>query len=182
MPTLRTNLVLDVAIGNILKAIDDEGIRENTIVMFFSTMELVPWATMGISDSQLYEAGTRMPAAIRLPAGVEASNQWWCTTCFPTLVDAIGLKTDLRTPFDGESMWDTLRTGKSASQNRHRYRYCDGIFSSFRRLQISKIERGPQELVELFKIYEDPNETTNVANGQSEIVDKLVAKHLNGPR
>ena len=28
--------VLDVAIGNILRAIDDEGIRDNTLVLFFS--------------------------------------------------------------------------------------------------------------------------------------------------
>ncbi len=184
--------VLDVAIGNILKAIDDEGIRDNTIVMFFSDNGAGPVGDNGDfrgRKGQLYEAGTRMPAAIRwpgkIPAGVRSEQPIVVYDLFPTLVDAIGLMTDLRTPFDGESVWDTLRTGKT------RPRKTDivigtatgySVHSGDYKLVHSNInknapESGPQELVELFKIYEDPNETTNVANGQPEIVEKLVAKH-----
>ena len=56
--------VLDVAIGNILKTIDDEGIRDNTLVLFFSDNGGGRAADNGDfrgGKSSVYEGGTRMP-------------------------------------------------------------------------------------------------------------------------
>lgn len=182
--------VLDVAIGNILKAIDDEGIRDNTIVMFFSDNGPGPVGDNGGfrgRKGQLYEAGTRMPAVIRwpgrIPAGVRNDQPMAVYDLFPTFVEAIGLKTNLRTPFDGESMWDSLQSGKT------RPRKTDivigtgtgySVHSGEYKLVHSNINRnapdnGPAELVELFKIYEDPKETANVADAHADVVGKLVA-------
>ena len=83
----------------------------------------------------------------------------------------------------GESVWDTLRTGKTRKTDivigtATGYSVHSGDYKLVHsNINKNAPERGPQELVELFKIFEDPNETTNVANGQPEIVEKLVAKH-----
>ena len=184
--------VLDVAIGNILQAIDDEGIRDNTIVIFFSDNGAGPVGDNGDFRGQkggLYEGGTRMPAVIRwpgkIPAGVRSEQPMVVYDLFPTLVDAIGLETNLRTPFDGESVWDTLQSGNA------RPRKTDivigtgtgfSVHSGDYKLVHNNINKnapdnGPQEVVELFKIYEDPNETTNVADAHPDVVETLVANN-----
>jgi len=184
--------VLDVAIGNILQAIDDEGIRDNTIVMFFSDNGAGPVGDNGSfrgQKSSLYEGGTRMPAVIRwpgkIPAGVRSDQPMVVYDLFPTLVDAIGLETNLRTPFDGESVWDTLQSGNA------RPRKTDivigngtgfSVHSNDFKLVHDNINKnapdnGPQKVVELFKIYEDPNETTNVADVHPDVVETLLANN-----
>ena len=184
--------VLDVAIGNILQAIDDEGIRDNTIVMFFSDNGAGPVGDNGSfrgQKSSLYEGGTRMPAVIRwpgkIPAGVRSDQPMVVYDLFPTLVDAIGLETNLRTPFDGESVWDTLQSGNA------RPRKTDivigngtgfSVHSNNFKLVHDNINKnapdnGPQKVVELFKIYEDPNETTNVADVHPDVVETLLANN-----
>jgi hypothetical protein len=101
---------------------------------------------------------------------------------FPTLVDALGIPTTLNTPFDGESVWDALQSGKA------RPRKTDmiiGTASSYSvhsgdyklvHSNINEIQGTDSELIELFKIYEDPNETTNVADKYPAMVKALIGK------
>ncbi len=182
--------VLDVAIGNILKAIDDEGIRDNTIVMFFS--DNGPTRAVGSTGgfrggkARLYEGGTRMPAVIRwpgkIPAGVKSEQPMVVYDLFPTLVEAVDIPTNLNTPFDGESLWDALQTGKARTRktdmiigNATAYSVHSGEYKLVHSNINENTQNGPDELVELFKIFEDPNETTNIAEAHPEIVDKIIA-------
>ena len=130
-----------------------------------------------------------MPAVIRwpgkIPAGVRSEQPMVVYDLFPTLVEAIGLETNLRTPFDGESVWDTLQSGNA------RPRKTDivigtgtgfSVHSGDYKLVHNNINKnapdnGPQEVVELFKIYEDPNETTNVADAHPDVVETLLANN-----
>ncbi|RPF82953.1 MAG: hypothetical protein CBC31_000820 [Verrucomicrobia bacterium TMED71] len=184
--------ILDVAIGNILKAIDDEGIRDNTIVIFFSDNGPT---TVGDSSGfrgqkgLVYEGGTRMPAIIRwpgkIPAGVRSEQPMVVYDLFPTFVEALDLKTNLNTPFDGESLWDVLKTGGKRERktdmvigNGTSYSVHSGDY----KLVHSNINRNtpnsPPELVELFKIYDDPKETTNVADTHQDVVEKIMANNV----
>ncbi|QXD30250.1 arylsulfatase [Opitutia bacterium ISCC 52] len=184
--------VLDVAIGNILKTIDDEGMRDNTIVMFFSDNGAGPVGDNGGfrgQKGQLYEGGTRMPAVIRwpgkIPAGIRSEQPMVVYDLFPTLVDAIGLETNLRSPFDGESVWDTLQSGKTRPRNTDivigtgtGYSVHSGDFKLVHsNINKNAPQNGPLELVELFKIYEDPNETSNVADAHPEVIKQLMAEN-----
>ena len=183
--------VLDTNIGNILKAVDEEGIRDNTLVLFFSDNGPTPaigsnGGFRGRKDN-LYEGGTRMPAVFRwpgkIPAGVKSEQPMVVYDLFPTLVDALNIPTRLNTPFDGESLWDVLQTGKTRARKTDMI-IGTGITYSIHageyKLVHSNINKNtpnsPPELVELFKIYEDPYEKTNVASEYPDVVDTLIAK------
>lgn len=177
--------VLDVAIGNILQAIDDEGIRDNTLVLFFSDNGGGPAANNGDFRGRkgtVYEGGTRMPAIFRwpgkIPAGVKSEQPMVVYDLFPTLVEGLGIPTKLNTPFDGESVWDTLQSGKA------RPRKTDMIIGSSTAYSVhsgnyklvhSDFKDGPGT-VELFDIYDDPNEATDVAKQRAEVAKRLLAR------
>ena len=179
--------VLDVAIGNILQTIDDEGIRDNTIVLFFSDNGGSYGADNGEfrgRKGRVYEGGTRMPAVIRwpgkIPSNVKSDQQMVVYDVFPTLVDALGISTKLNTPFDGESVWDALQSGKARPRktdmiigNATAYAVHSGEYKLVHS-NINETQGTDSELIELFKIYDDPNETTNVADKYPAVVKTLI--------
>jgi arylsulfatase A-like enzyme len=181
--------VLDLAIGNILKAVDDEGIRDNTIVLFFSDNGGTRGADNGDfrgNKGTVYEGGTRLPAVFRwpgkIPAGKKSEMPMVVYDLFPTLVEAIGIETKLNTPFDGESVWDTLQTGATRARktdiiigNNTAYSVHSGDYKLVHS-NINQNMPGQAETVELFKIYDDPNETTNVAEQYAKVADEIIAK------
>ncbi len=183
--------VLDVAIGNILKAIDDEGIRDNTLVIFFSDNGPTAVGSTGGFRGQkgrLYEGGTRMPAIARwpgkIPAGAKSEQPIVVYDLFPTLVEAIGIPTNLNTPFDGESVWDVLKTGGTRKRrtdmvigNGTAYSVHSGDYKLVHSNINKNTPNAPPELVELFKIYDDPKETTNVADEYPDVVARMMAKN-----
>ena len=182
--------VLDVAIGNILKAIDDEGIRDNTLVLFFSDNGPTPTGDTGGFRGQkgrLYEGGIRMPAIFRwpgkIPAGVKSEQPMVVYDLFPTLVEALDIPTNLNTPFDGESLWDVLQAGGVRERetdiiigNGTAYSVHSGDYKLVHSNINKNTPNAPPELVELFKIFDDPNETNNIAALHPDVVKKMVGK------
>ena len=180
--------VLDVAIGNILRAIDNEGIRDNTLVLFFSDNGPAPVGDAGGfrgSKGRVYEGGTRMPAIFRwpgkIPAGAKSEQPMVVYDLFPTLVEAIDIPTNLNTPFDGESLWDVLQTGGVRERetdiiigNGTAYSVHSGEFKLVHSNINENTPEAPPELIELFKIYDDPKETANVADEYPEVLAKLM--------
>ena len=183
--------VLDVAIGNILQAVDDEGIRDNTLVLFFSDNGGSLGADNGDfrgRKGQVYEGGTRMPAGFRwpgkIPAGLRSEQPMVVYDIFPTLVEALGIKTKLNMPFDGESVWDTLQSGKARSRktdiligNSTAYSVHSGEYKLIHSNVNKNTPDAPPETVELFKIYDDPNETKDVSKGHPDVVSAMIAKN-----
>ncbi len=182
--------VLDIAIGNILQAVDDEGIRDNTLVLFFSDNGGGPGASNGDFRGRkgtVYEGGTRLPAIFRwpgkIPSGVRSEQPMIVYDLFPTLVEALDIPTNLNTPFDGESLWDALQTGETRKRKTDMFIGAPSgyaVLSGEYKLVHSNINRasqGPPEQVELFKIYDDPSETTNVAEQHSDVVNKIVQRN-----
>ena len=182
--------VLDDVIGNILQTVDDEGIRDNTIVMFFSdnggSRQGADNGKLRAGKGSVYEGGTRLPAVIRwpgkIPAGVKTEQRIVVYDLFPTLVEAIGLPTRLNTPFDGESLWDVLQTGKARPRtsdmiigNATSYAVHDGEFKLVHS-NVNKHQTDVEETIELFKIYEDPYEETNVADQYPDVVKTMIAE------
>ena len=184
--------VLDVAIGNILKTVDDEGIRDDTLVLYFSDNggnTRAGGANNGdLRDgkSSLYEGGTRLPAIFRwpgkIPAGVKSEQPIVVHDVFPTLVEALGLKTKINTPFDGESMWDVLQSGKTRPRKTdlvitapYGYSVHSGDFKLVH-TNLNKSQADLEESVELYKIYEDPSENNNVAEEYPEVVSQMIAR------
>ncbi len=107
---------LDTEIGILLKRIDDLGLRDNTVVVFFSDNggydKLQAQDPLRGGKSMLYEGGIRVPFAIRWPGTVKPG-----TVCnepvigcdfFPTIGDIAGIKSFKHT-IDGKSLVPLLK-------------------------------------------------------------------------
>ena len=113
---------MDEEIGKILKVLDEEKMRKNTIVLFMSDnggssrggASNTPLAS---GKGSVYEGGIRVPAVIRwpgvLPAGKKLDQLTTAHDLFPTLATALGVKAGNKKPFYEQDLWETFRTGKT---------------------------------------------------------------------
>lgn len=122
---------LDDGVGNLLKAIDDAGVADNTIIVFFS--DNGGWAYPpkvtdpdGYADepatsnlpqrsgkASLYEGGTREPCIVVWPGkikpGTENNALFQSTDFYPTLLAMCGLKPQADVKLDGFDQSGTLQ-------------------------------------------------------------------------
>ena len=152
---------LDENVGRILTAIDQQGLREDTLVLFMSDNGGVD--RFGVSDNSplrggknsVWEGGVRVPAAVRWPAAWQGGRQVTAPLAYidvlPTLARIAGVKS-LPNHLDGRDVRKVL-AGEQATLDR-------------------RIYLGPESLVdahwklvgeELFAIDTDPGEKNNVA-------------------
>ncbi len=99
---------LDIAAGRLLEALDEQGHRENTIVVFASDNGSLHDDSNGGfrgQKSMLYEGGIREPGVIRWPAKIEAGQTSDATLNFvdllPTLCSITGTDPPLDRTLDG---------------------------------------------------------------------------------
>jgi len=126
---------LDDGVGNLIKALDDAGVANNTIIVFFSDnggYAYPPKATdpEGYTDrpatsnfpkrsgkASLYEGGTREPCIIVWPGHVKPGSVndslFQSTDFYPTLLSMAGLKPHPDVKLDGMDQSGTLLGKKS---------------------------------------------------------------------
>lgn len=177
--TLLANLThLDAAIGRLLKAIDDQQLRDNTIALFFGDNggQLSQGANNGpLSEEKgtTFEGGIRVPAAIRWPgklAAGGASQQFVAVMdVLPTLCAAAGIESGIVAPIDGVNLWPALAAGK-------RQPHPPFLIGNKDVACIAEpwklVSPGRSERPLLFDIVRDPGEKTDLAN---EHPDKVAA-------
>jgi arylsulfatase B len=163
---------LDDNIGRVLRAIDDKGFRENTLVLFLS--DNGGQIERGASDNSplrgsknsLWEGGVRVPAAVRWPATLEGRRKisvpMGYIDVLPTLARIAGLSDASVKSTDGIDVLDVL-TGKQRELDRRIYLGPGAIVSKRWKLVDGK----------LFQIDTDPGETTDVAADHPEVVKEL---------
>ena len=125
---------LDNEIGRIIKAIKDEGLLEETIILFFSdngpVFDINPivkviapnlinakGSTAGLSGSKTsaLEGGIRVPAVMWWKGIIEKEKSdqfFFIQDVLPTLLTAANIKTSDKDKFDGEDKWSNLLTGQ----------------------------------------------------------------------
>lgn len=130
---------LDDGVGNLLKAVDEAGVADNTIIVFFSDnggWAYLPRATdpEGFADQpatsnaplkagkgSLYEGGTREPCIIVWPGktkpGTVNDSLFQSTDFYPTLLAMVGLKPHADVKLDGLDQSRTL-LGESSPRDR----------------------------------------------------------------
>ncbi|MBK1879301.1 arylsulfatase [Pelagicoccus mobilis] len=123
---------LDARTGQVLKAIDDAGVRDNTIVIWISDNGATVTATVGdeighgsngpfrgeLGDA--FEGSIRTAGMIRWPAKIQpsVSNEMISIHDFlPTLANVSGAELPNDRPYDGVDQTDWL-TGEKAESNR----------------------------------------------------------------
>ncbi len=185
---------LDREVGRVLKALDDRGIAQDTIVVFSSdngaTFEAGNKGTSSFLDSNwpfrgqkrtLWEGGIRVPAVVRWPGQVPAARVSeeivHMTDLFLTLLAASGGEPDAAWKVDGRnllSMWK----GKAPAPER-------ALFWEWRTEGSNQIAamRGDWKLVitngsrpELFQLPGDPAERRNVIADHEDIAGGLRAE------
>ncbi len=192
---------MDSGIGRILGTIESEGLNDNTLVVFISDNGGL-LATDGGADNsplkgektQTWEGGIRTPAAVHWPGVVEGGgtvedvitvHDW-----FPTLLEAAGVEGRNKKPFYGQSTWQTIRDGKALGHRRFVlgatgwFAVFDGPWKMVHRpLAGGKAERT------LYRIFDDPTESRNLAATNAEDLRRLetlldnfpVGENFSGP-
>ncbi|MDE1177509.1 MAG: sulfatase [Edaphobacter sp.] len=111
---------VDWNIGRVLEALDEQGLRDNTVVVFvpdhgYQLGERGKWSKAG----SLFEMGTRVPLIIRVPEGKGNGRSCYRTVqsldLYPTLAEICGLPHDPQ--LQGRSLMPLLNDPSSAWDN-----------------------------------------------------------------
>jgi arylsulfatase A-like enzyme len=178
---------MDQAIGKVLRAIDDHGLRDDTIVIFFSDNGGLSTA-VGFPTSNLplragkgwsYEGGIRVPLIVRAPGkakpGSTCAAPVISTDFYPTLLELCGFDPLPQQHRDGVS-FARLLADPQARQERPpllwhypHWGNCGGIPNSAIRDGDWKLIRYYwQKAPELFHLARDPGERNNLAHQEPE--------------
>jgi arylsulfatase A len=103
---------MDHLIGRLLKSLDDQGLRDNTLVLFTGDN-----GTEGAGKSTKTERGVRVPLIVRapglVPPGTVSRELASLADVFPTLAELAGAAVPVDHPLDGKSLVPTLRDPKA---------------------------------------------------------------------
>src|SRR5262249_28945814 len=180
---------MDIEIGQVLAALDANGLTENTIVIFTSDNGgerfADTWPFTG-KKTELLEGGLRIPMLIswpaRMPQGrtseqVAVSMDW-----LPTLLAAAGAAPDPAYPSDGMNLLPGLTSNAEPVARKLFWRYKanwqraarDGDYKFLKILDNTF----------LFNVVEDPMERANLKERHRDTYDRLVAawEDWNAPR
>ncbi|MGE4631481.1 MAG: sulfatase-like hydrolase/transferase [Planctomycetota bacterium] len=187
---LAMTLALDRAVGEILAAIDDSGIADNTLVMFLNDNG---GATNNASDNgplrgmkgSKFEGGIRVPWAIRWPGHIPAASRF--DGPISTLDIAATLLSAAKTPADSFQQLELQQLeldGVDLSDHLSGRRKDDPHEVLFwRRAVAAAVRLGPWKLIrveglstQLFHLEQDPGERDDIASEHPEIAADLLAR------
>jgi arylsulfatase A-like enzyme len=192
---------LDFEIGKILDAIKEEGILEDTIILFFSdngpVFDIDPivkviapnlinakGSTAGLrgSKTSALEGGIRVPAVIWWKGVIEKSisNQFFFVQdILPTLLSASGINISSSTKFDGKDKWINLKTNtttppKNAFIGSRVISDERALFNDEWKLYSSKPQLIPVSAsYKLFNIIKDPYEKDDLSEVEFEVFETM---------
>jgi arylsulfatase A-like enzyme len=185
---------MDDQIARVLAALQKQGMRENTIVIFqsdnggtsnamfagegdMSTIK-IPCNNGPYRDGKgsLYEGGTRVPAIVNWPGHVKAGvvdGMMHVVDMYPTLLRLAGGSTSKAKPLDGMDVWDAISEGKPSPRTEVIYNI-ERFRAGVRQGDWKLVWRAPLPSVpELYNIAEDPTEKNNVAAAHPDMVAAL---------
>ena len=186
---------MDQAIGQVLATLDDQGIADNTIVLFFSDNGGAAYATGGADNVPLrggkgdtFEGGIRVVSVMRWPAAISSGTTMeqimTVMDVFPTLAAAAGVETGITRKMDGQNMWPAIvdnvpsprqKTVFFASETPTYGSFSIAAFNEHWKLvqEIEQDNEGTNIINHLFRIADDPYEYNNLAQEHPEVVQQL---------
>lgn len=202
-------LEIDDSVGQVVEALEANGLREDTIVLF--TSDNGPWTRFGDhagttgpwrgDKGTCFEGGMRMPAIFwgpgHIPGGRVSDHLMTAMDVLPTIQRVAGaLRPAL--PIDGLDQ-SRLLLGKSPGREREAFYYyypdeLHAVRSGRWKLHLphehrTVVEAGQGGLpgkqgrasieLSLFDLESDPGETTNVAAAHPEVVERLLGHARN---
>ena len=182
---------LDWNIGRLLDALDEAGLRDNTMVVFTSdngglaTAEGSPTSNAPLAEGKgwMYEGGTREPLIVRWPGVVAPGAVSDAVTTspdfYPTLLEVAGHSPMPEQHCDGVSMVGALKGGAMPAREAIYWHYphygnqggTPGC--SMRAGDYKLIEFFETGCLELYNLREDESETRNLAGEKPELAQRL---------
>ena len=180
---------MDWSVGEIIKALKEVGVDENTLVVY--TSDNGPWLSKGKNGGcalplrggkfSTYEGGMREPTLMRwpgrIPAGKVCGEVCGTIDMLPTFAGLAGGKVPTDRVIDGRDIWP-LMSGKPKAKSPHdAYYYYRGT-----RLEAVRCGRwklritGRKNTVELYDLKADISEKNNVAGNNPDVVKRLKEK------
>jgi arylsulfatase A-like enzyme len=187
---------MDQAVGRVLSTLEEEGLDENTIVLFFSDNGASRVFTQGGGDNsplrggkaETYEGGIRVVSLLRWPAkiagGGKLEQMMTVMDVFPTLAAAAGIKPLNTMQMDGVNMWPAIE-GSGEIQRPELVFFASEIprYGSFNFTALGEewklIQWLDQDLTEirirneLFNLREDPYEYKDLAEQHPQRVARM---------
>jgi arylsulfatase B len=186
---------MDQAIGRVLAKLDEEGIADDTIVLFFSDNGGAAYATGGADNAPLrggkgetFEGGIRVVAVMRWPGKIAAGGKFPSTMSvmdvFPTLAEAAGVERKSERALDGRSLWSAIATGTPMPRDDTLYFVSETPISGHYHLTafddewklVQEVQQGQLSADvtnHLFRIREDPYEYDNLAEAHPGVVARM---------
>jgi arylsulfatase A-like enzyme len=175
---------LDSAVGRIVKAVDENKLSKNTVIIFTSDNGGERFSDMGIyrgAKMTLWEGGIRVPAFVRWTGKIKKNtetNQVATTTDWTATILSLGnAKIDEGFPLDGIDLTSIL-TGKQNEVDRTLY------WRITQRNQHKAMRDGKWKWMQdekgdeyLFDLIEDPSEKNDLKEKKSAIFQQLKNKY-----
>jgi len=187
---------MDEGIGRIVRALDQAGVREDTILVYSSdnggqeswmdTEQLYdgrfpPDPVLGNNEplrgwkTEVYEGGIRVPALVNWPGTLEpgeVSSPMHIVDWFPTFAGLASCTGGLPDNLDGRDVWDLL-TG-SVADPALRAIYIKAASGCALRYGDWKLIESRGGDLELFNVRKDPEESTDLAEEETEKLNELL--------
>ena len=177
---------MDTEIGRFLRALDDAGLRDNTLVIFKSDNGGYNGDNRPLRGfkGMLYEGGIRIPWIVRWPGRVEPGTT--CATpvismdCYATLLQVVGLSPTPNHPVDGRSLLPLLEQTGNLDRDAVYFHYPNYAFHKRNRLggvirkgALKLIKRYDDESVELYNLADDLGESNNLAQESPAVAHQM---------
>lgn len=183
---------VDWSVGEVMKALDETGVADNTLVVY--TSDNGPWLSkkhhggtagpLRAGKGTTYEGGMRVPGIFRwpgvIPAGTTTDAVAGTIDLLPTIAAVTGAKLPDH-PIDGHDISPLLRDPKAKSPHDEHglFYYKNGRVEAVRignwKLRISQQGKGTKAKTsfELYDLDADIAESQNVAGEHAEVVERM---------
>lgn len=175
---------MDEAVEKILRALDDVGLTNKTIVIFTNDNGGERYSDNGgfaKGKGSLKEGGIRIPAFVRWPGkivpGITTQQLAITMDWTATILSVAGAKANTDFPLDGINLMPVL-TGKIKNIDRTFY------WRTFQRLKQKAIREGDWKYLQdgagehLFNLVTDPAEETDLKEKEKDIFERLKKKYI----
>ena len=185
---------MDLAVGKVLAALDDAGLRDNTVVFFtsdnggLSTSEGSPTSNLPLRAGKgwLYEGGIREPLLVRWPGvvkpGTVVDQPILSTDYYPTILDMAGQPQRPEQHLDGVNLAPLLKSGAAPASRALYWHYPHyspqggAPSAAVRKGDWKLIEWFEDQSVELYDVAHDEGERHNLAAEHPATVKELRAE------
>ena len=186
---------MDAAVGRLLRYLDQEGLRENTLIIFASdngAAVQAPIAELNCNagfrgrKGQLYEGGIRVPMIVNQPGRVPVQrlqNIVYFPDIMPTLAALTGSTAYLPHDIDGMNILPLFYGQTTDTDKRMLYWEFTGKQRAARLGDWKCVTVKSNAPLELYNLREDPEERNNLASQHPELVQFFdeAMRHMHQP-